>query len=255
MKNFAKKILLLFRKNFEKYTTPSALNSIDGLPYWREKILLFFMYTLMLTAGLAYIPSIILSISEELWLIVFFDTFAYLFMIFIFRATYLSVRFRAISILAMSYLLGVFLLIAVGPYGAGYIWMFVLPILASILTDTKTAVASILINMLSLILIGIMFQYGIISGYGKINFSMNSWLVIISNFVFLEIMLTLSIIIITNGLEKTLIKEKEIIHSLEMNSQELINAKEEAEKANSLKSELAARCPYPRRSGAGSGTF
>lgn len=243
-----KKILHSLLKSFDKYTTPTTLNSFDGLPYWREKILLYFMYTLMLTAGLAYIPSIILSIAEELWLIVFFDTFAYIFMIYIFRATYLSVRFRAISILTMSYFLGIFLLIAVGPYGAGYIWMFIIPILASILSDIKTAVATIIINMLSLILIGILFQYGIISGYGRINFSMSSWLVIVSNFVFLEIMITLSIIMITNGLEKTLVKEKEIIRSLEMKSNELINAKEEAEKANSLKSEFLAQMSHEVRS-------
>ena len=116
----------------------------------------------MIFVLVAYIPSIVLSITEKLWTIAAVDTAAYGFLIYIFLSKNLSVKFRSFSIMGLGYLLGSFLLLEVGPYGAGYLWLFVVPILASILCNIKTALFSILLDVLTMLAIGLVQEFGII---------------------------------------------------------------------------------------------
>ena len=241
------KLIKVFQKHFKSYTTPVGHDSREGLTFWREKILLFLMYVLMIFVLMAYIPSIILSITEELWAIAIVDTAAYGFLIYIFLSKRLSVRFRSFSIMILGYLLGSFLLLAVGPYGAGYLWLFIVPVLASILSDLKATLFTILLNALTLIAIGTLQEYHIITPLGDSEFSTSSWIVIISNFVFLEIIITLSIAIIIQGLEKTLNNEKDITKSLEFKTTELKKAKEKAEYADKMKSDFLAQMSHEIR--------
>ncbi len=236
-----------FSNHFTRYTTPINSMPREGLSYWREKILLYIIYIITVFAFIAYIPSIILSVHSKLWLIVIVDTAAYIFLFFLFFSKSLSVRTRAISILALAYPLSVTLLITIGPYGAGYIWLFVVPILSAILMNARTAFYSILLNMVTLIAIGFWIQNNASAPFIRMYFSFDSWLVIISNLTFLEIIITLSIVIITQGLEKSLFNERKISRSLELQTEELAKAKYEAEMADAMKSEFLAQMSHEIR--------
>ena len=241
------KFVKLVSAHFNDHTTPVTSSPRDGLSYWREKILLYLIYILIIFSIIAYIPSIILSVSEKLWMIVIADTAAYVFLFYLFFSKSMTVRSRTIAILTLTYILGILLLVSVGPYGAGYLWMFVVPILAAVLMDLKTAIYSIILNFVTLVILGFLIQYNLVLPFIRMQFSFDAWLVIISNLTFLEIILTLSIVIIIQGLEKSLFNEKEISHSLEIKTEELAKAKDEAEKADSMKSEFLAQMSHEIR--------
>jgi signal transduction histidine kinase len=145
-------------------------------------------------------------------------------------------------------LLGFFLILEVGPYGAGYLWLFIVPILASIFTNTFITSITIIVNVITLLLAGFLLKENIYPGRVYIPFSMESWIVIISNFTFLEIATSFSIIVITKGLENTLKSEKEISKSLAIKSDELADAMEAVKKADTLKSEFLAQMSHEIRS-------
>jgi len=210
--------------------------------------LLYFLFILTFFAAIAYVPSIKLSIDEGLWTIFIFDTAAYIFLIYLFLKKNLSTKFKAISILIIAYLLGFFLILEVGPYGAGYLWLFIVPILASIFTNTFITSITIIVNVITLLLAGFLLKENIYPGRVYIPFSMESWIVIISNFTFLEIATSFSIIVITKGLENTLKSEKEISKSLAIKSDELADAMEAVKKADTLKSEFLAQMSHEIRS-------
>lgn len=241
------KITSFIIRHYRKYTTPIINTPEDGLSFWQEKALLEIIFLLFVSAVIAYIPSVILSLSEELWLIAVVDTAFYAFLTFLFFNKKLSVKFRVYFLLILNYLLGVLLVTMLGPYGAGYLWMFIIPILAATLIEKKTAVAFLLLNFVSLILLGI-FQYYIspVVDY-TIIFSAASWLVITANFVFLSIIITFSVVILITGLQQKLENEKEMISSLEKRNKEIIEAKEEAEKANRVKTEFLAQISHEIR--------
>ncbi|MCL4549657.1 MAG: HAMP domain-containing histidine kinase [Bacteroidetes bacterium] len=241
------KLIRKISKHFNDYTTPISTVPRDGLLYWREKILLYIIYVIIVFASIAYIPSIILSVSTELWLAAIVDTVAYVFLLYLFFSKSLSVSTRAIAIMALTYFLGVFLLITVGPYGAGYLWLFAVPILSTILMNTKTAMYSIVLNLITLLIIAFLIENNVILPFIKIYFSFSAWFVLIANLTFLEIILALSIVMIAGGLEKSLLNEKETSRSLERKSEELVKTKNEALKADAMKSEFLAQMSHEIR--------
>lgn len=241
--NFIQKI----HKHFNDYTTHASSVPRDGLQYWREKILLYIIYVIIVFALVAYIPSVILSFFSKLWLIAIVDTVAYTALLYLFFRKSLSVRSRAIALMAITYLLGIFLLMSVGPYSAGYLWLFTVPVLSAILMDVKAAMYTIVVIVLTMLSIAFLIHNTIILPVVGLYFSLGSWIVIIANFTFLEIIVTLSIVIISEGLEKSLLNEKKTSHSLEMQTEELVKAKNEAVKADAMESNFLAQMSHEIR--------
>ena len=241
------KIVSFIVTHYKKHTTPEINRLEKGLAFWREKIVLEVIYILFFTAIIAYIPSVILSIKMGYWLITLIDTLFYAIMFYIFFNKKLSVRFRAFSLLTLSYILGVVLVLVVGSAGAGYLWLFILPILAGILIEKKTAFSLVIINFVTLVFLGVV-QYYFSSQLSQDgSFSIASWVVISANFIFLNIILTFSVIVLIRGLKQALDKEKVMTASLEINYQEIRAAKESAEKADRVKSEFLAQMSHEIR--------
>ncbi len=241
------KITSFIVTNYKKHTTPTINHPEKGLAFWREKVVLEVIYILFVTAVIAYIPSVILSIREGFWIIAIVDTLFYVVLFYLFFNKKLSVKFRAFSILTLSYFLGVILVLAVGPSGAGYLWLFVLPILAGILIEKKTAVNLVIINFVTLVFLGVV-QYYLSTPFSQYNsFSVASWVVISANFIFLNIIITFSVIVLIRGLKQALEKEKVMTASLEKHYREIRAAKEEAEKADKVKSEFLAQMSHEIR--------
>lgn len=241
------KFISAIKDHYRLYTTPVNSLQDKGLPFWREKVLLKVIYILFYTAIIAYVPSVILAMANELWSIAIVDTAVYLIVFYLYLNKNISVKLRAFLILSISYILGIFLVVAVGPFGAGYLWLFVLPLLAGTLIEKNSAVYLLLINTATLALLGFIQYYVHPTAVTEFKFSVGSWIVISANFIFLNIIITFSIIVIIRGLEETLISEKIISASLEKRNKEIIAAKEEAENANKLKSEFLAQMSHEIR--------
>ena len=233
-------LIAKLKSHYYLYTSPVINTYEHGLSYWREKVLLKVIYILFYSGLVAYIPSVILAFLHDLWLIIIVDTLAYASLIYLYYNKILTVRFRAQVILGFSYILGVFLVVTVGPLGAGYLWLFILPILASTLIERVSAIYLLRINLFTLVILGFIQYYFPHIAMSDLEFSIGSWIVISANFIFLNFIITFSLIVIIRGLETTLQNEKTISASLERRNKEIIIAKEEAENANKLKTEFLA---------------
>ena len=129
------KIILFFKK----LTTPEYFTEKDGIVYWQEKVLLNLLLTVSILGLITYIPSFALSVMENLWLIAIVDTLLYIFALFLFLKKDLSYKFRAASFSVMSYILGVILIMVLGPLVGGPVWLFFFPIITGVLLGYKTA--------------------------------------------------------------------------------------------------------------------
>ncbi|MBW1870140.1 MAG: hypothetical protein JRI73_12910, partial [Deltaproteobacteria bacterium] len=80
-----------------------------------------------------YLPSVALSIKEDLWSVAVADTIIYAWVIILFSNRSIPFAVRAVSISLIGYILGMLLLLTIGPFGGGPTWLFAFPVMVAIL--------------------------------------------------------------------------------------------------------------------------
>ncbi|HOX92492.1 MAG TPA: histidine kinase dimerization/phosphoacceptor domain -containing protein [Spirochaetales bacterium] len=105
----------------------------------RDSTLNAMLKFLVLGGALAYIPSVWLSIQEGLWLVAFVDTLAYVMVIVSAFAPWVSFRVKLALIVSLATLIGAVVLIQIGPYGAGYVWLLAALVLSALFGRTLGA--------------------------------------------------------------------------------------------------------------------
>jgi signal transduction histidine kinase len=196
---------------------------------------------------IAYVPSVYLSIRENLWSVALLDTFvlAGILILFIFRNIPYSVRVS--GLLFTIYLLGIALLILLGPNGAGMIWLFAFPILTSILAGLRPAIFAIVINAVSVILLGALNLFHALDQTLMSSYHIESWSIISVNFICLNLLTSIPIATLVNGLEKSLKEEEKTEALLREEQKKLIESKERAEDMNRLKTNFLANMSHEFR--------
>jgi two-component sensor histidine kinase len=93
-------------------------------------------------AVLAYFPSAYLSWREKLWLVFAVDTLAFISIALLALLRSLPYKLKLASLFALSYGLGIMLLFTVGPFGAGYLYLFCFVILVALFGGIKLLAAA-----------------------------------------------------------------------------------------------------------------
>lgn len=201
----------------KKVTTPRHLTPRDGIHFWQEKVLLNLLLVSVILGFIVWCPSVALSVKEELWLVAGLDTLMLALVLGLFLKPDLSYGFRAATIPFLSYVLGMVLTLTLGPFGAGPVWLFFFPILTGVLLGARKASWALVVNGVTVIALGILIHLGLTDAMSSLNIktwhlapenSLEKWVVICFNFLFLNILATLSVTTILNGLHNSLLELK-----------------------------------------------
>ncbi len=194
-------------------TTPRHLTPKNGIHFWQEKVLLNLLLVSVVLGFITCIPSVALAIKEELWIVAIADTLIFCIILGLFLKPGISYAFRAMSIPIISYFLGMILIFTLGPFGAGPVWLFFFPVLTGVLLGSKPASWALIINGITIAGIGCLILFNCIDIMSRFNFkswhlatenSLEKWVVICLNFMLLNILATLSVTTILNGLQKSI---------------------------------------------------
>jgi len=202
-------------KNFiDRSTTPVGITIDDGIRYWQERLLLVFVFAGAFLGFFVYLPSVTLSIMEDLWLVVVADTVIYGWVVILFFSRSFPFVVRASTFSAVGYILGIILLLTIGPFGGGPVWLFAFPVIVAILLGLRFSLISLALNAGSLIIIGIFLQLGLIDwDYSTVN-PVEKWVVIGLNFMLLNSIATIAIALISEGIQNSLKRQKSMLTSL-----------------------------------------
>ena len=202
-------------------TTPTDLTINDGIRYWQERLLLVFVFIGTFLGFFVYLPSVVLSIKEDLWSIAAADTVIYSWVIILFFSRSVPFVVRALTFSVMGYILGMILLLTIGPFGGGPVWLFAFPIIVAILLGLRFALISLALNAGTIIIIGLLLQLGHIDwDYSTIN-PIEKWVVIGLNFMLLNSITTISIALISEGIQNLLMRQKSMLASLKKSEEKL----------------------------------
>ncbi|MBI9071449.1 MAG: HAMP domain-containing histidine kinase [Melioribacteraceae bacterium] len=236
-----------FTKIIINYARPNNLTKLDGLEYWRERISLIIVFALTFLGIVALIPGVLLAINEGLLSVAIIDTFVYLIVVLLFFKKKWSYKPKAVLLIILCYLLGVFLILKIGPTSAGYLWMFMAPVFASVFLSKKIANAVVLINLFTMVVIGYLIHLQILPAWKNSGLPNGAWIVITTSFLLLSYGFVFPILQIINGLESTLKKEKSVNKVLLHQKEMLLKSKEDAVRANEIKSEFLAQMSHEIR--------
>lgn len=208
------------------------VHSQDEMQYWRVKIYNSLSLALVIIGLIAYVPSAILSIYANVYGVFVMDTLAYLFVLFLFFNKRVPFFLRVNGLLLILYLLGVSLLILLGSLGAGWIWLFAFPVFASLLKGFRAAIVTIVINIITIIALGIGVQLDLFHGLLIANYNLQSWFIIGINFVCLNGLVSIPIAVLLKALELSLEREKEGSVLLEQEQKNLSSINKDLTRTN-----------------------
>jgi len=218
---YTQKIVQFWNDLEAKFIPPNAWHS-DLLTLWREKIIFFLFFFAAVLGPFALIPSLILSFNERLWNIFILDSVAYLIVLVVLVSKKFSLTHKTWISFLIFYSLGMVLVFMLGFYGGGYIWLFGASLIVSAMLGLKAAGIALFINFIGLGVVGVFIAFGSPVWAVGIENSLEKWVVMIANFMFINALITLLVAVMLNSLKTALTSEQKTATQLRAKREELM---------------------------------
>jgi len=180
------------------------------------------LMTFVVAGVVAYVPSVLLALRDGHLGILAVDTVLFGAVLLAFFLPRLAFGTRALVMLAVVYALGTFLLVIVGPYGSGALWLFSLPVFAGALLGLRAAVATVGLNLLTLLALHLTGFTSALAGTGWTRFPPGTVPVLIANFLLLDTVAAVSVAVLVRRLEEALAEERATRTALDVERRELV---------------------------------
>ncbi|MBW2203405.1 MAG: response regulator [Deltaproteobacteria bacterium] len=210
-----------------RMASPSAMEK-DSLLYWRARILFAILFTSLLLGVLLFIPIIPFVIKESLWRLAIMDCAAWLILLGLVLCR-LRYEIRAAISLLMTYVVGVAVILLVGPLSGGPAWLFAFAVLTGVLLGSKSAIVALSINAITLTIIGWLITTGRFGQTFPFFNTSEAMIVAGANFMFLNAVAAISVTVLVKGLISIHQKERVLNSTLETERSHLMEAKERLE--------------------------
>ncbi len=214
--------LMLYWQALEKKFIPSEAWQSDLLTLWRERIVFAIYFSNVVLGPVALVPSLTLAYMEKLWHIFILDFAAYGIVLVLLFSPGFNLKHKTWGAFLIFYGLGTALLFMLGFYGAGYIWLFGASVIVGSMIGLRAAVIALLMNFLSLMSLGIYISVIQPSWAQNIENVAGKWMVLTSNFMLINSLVTIMVAIMLTSIKNALIREQHITSQLEKRRQELM---------------------------------
>ena len=202
----------------------------NPLLYWRINILSAFLITGFLLGTLVLAAVLPFLIQEKKWFLMVTDCVVYL-VFFALVLCRLNYKIRATLIVLMAYIIGLAVILAVGPLSGGPIWLFSCAVLAGIFLGLRAALTAIIFNGITLGFLAWLITTGRFGADFPFFNSLKPMIAASVNFMLLNLMAALAIHFLVKGLASSHQKELVLSGVLEKEKEQLRRAKEKLAKS------------------------
>ncbi len=134
----------------------------DSLYRWRAYILSSILLAGIIFGSFSFIAAALLIVKENVWGLAVVDFSGLVICIIFLFAHRIRFEFRAVVTLLGFYLIGISVIISVGPLSGGTAWLFAFAVLAGVLIGNWAALIAIFMNFISLAIIGYLMTTGML---------------------------------------------------------------------------------------------
>ncbi len=200
----------------------------SGFFYWRERILSG-MYLAGAVFGLIIVyPSVSFLIHQRYFLLAAIDILALVWCIagLLMRNT-LRFKLRAVAALMLLYIIGILILVRLGPISGGFFWLFTFAVSAAVLMGLQSAFVALALNMVSLLAIYAGILSDAVPWAGTLQGNHIVWLIICLNFMLMNVLLATSVGLLLQGLDHSAQEERKSSVELMRQQKELIKVNQQ----------------------------
>ena len=170
----------------------------SDLAHWRGLVFTRLLQVVLLLGIVTAIPSALLAASEAIWSIVALDLLAIGWIGVIWHSRAMPYRWRVWQFLIVAYLVGVGLLLKIGP--VSQIYMMLMPVLAALLLGMRPALSTLVLTSLTIFFLGLHPDVALRLP-GTPDSPVLRALIVALNFLFIAAVLTLSCAFLLRHLE------------------------------------------------------
>lgn len=204
----------------------------SALANWREKILFAVLATALTLSLAAFVPAIMIGIREGLRALVIIDFVVYLgtWSLFIFRG--IRYEFRACGAVVLVYLVGLNVCAQVGFLSGGPAYLFTCAVLAGLLMGLRAAIAAVVINALTLVLLGLLISGGQLPGQHLFFPTMARAFAAGTSFILVNAVSAISAAVLVRGLHHITTRQTALTEELYCERRELIETRSRLKEEN-----------------------
>ncbi len=190
-----------FGGDFYRKHAPASVKDPTSPDHWREKVLYAFVLITLPVGLFVFIAGMPVNIAKGYWLVSSAAIIGYLACLLVFFNPRIPYRIRAVTACLVIYLLGVALILDVGPFLGTREYLFVFSILASLLLGWSGAAVAITINLLTCLSISWMVHVGFWPQVAGIVNPLREWHMIAVDLIFINISTTVLITLFFKRIE------------------------------------------------------
>jgi diguanylate cyclase (GGDEF)-like protein/PAS domain S-box-containing protein len=198
--------ILLKPFNFVRRALFSPQADLEDLGGWRASVLSHVLHLFAVIGAIVAIPSVLLALDYKLWSVAAVDVLALAWVVTLWRHRSLAFRARAWNFCSLIYLLGFSFLFSVG--AASQIYLMACPVMAALLLGLRPALFSLALNAVTLLGVGYLAHTDLhlpgLEARPLLEFT-----VLAINFTFVSLIITMSTVVLLNGVEQSLEKKRD----------------------------------------------
>ena len=198
----------------------------DTLLVWRTRIFLTIFFSTILVGALAYVPNMKISLQSGNWLNALIYTIAYMIVISIVLVRIIPFKIRVWSGLFVFYGIGLTSFLSFGPIGSGRMWLFAFAVLSCLLLGLRAGLFALCLNSCTIFFFAVFQKIKYVDSSSFSYSALEYWLTAGLSFLFLSIVIVVSLGILVDVLEKNLRKEKSLTKELKLFNERLKQEKE-----------------------------
>jgi PAS domain S-box-containing protein len=185
-------------------------DELGGLHYWQNRLFMIFLVYCLPVSLVALVPCIYIAIQDGYFLIAVVDLLTFLTLMVITFTGKLTLKQKKTGVIAVLYLLAIFLIHALGYVGPGVFYLFFLTSLISLILPIRYAYWSVVTNTALLVIFALIIRFQFFNTALSALYTPGAWLAFSSNLVFASIVMVGLIHRIFEKLQATISKTAQL---------------------------------------------
>lgn len=170
---------------FIEVVSGTGAESYSGREPWRTFLFLRVLAVILPLSIFAVVPGIIMAIHGNIPIIAVVDAAGFLLLAYITLGR-VKIELKKFLFTSLFYILTIFIIVVLGPFGPGLLFLLSLTILIALIYSTRSAGISIIVNMLLTTILGIIIHFDVLVTPFTDSYTFATWMTVSINLLVLS---------------------------------------------------------------------